>query len=62
MARAFRPEGAVLGLGLMAVGVLWMLANLGRIDMLGTLRTYWPLLLVVWGGLELAATLARRAR
>ena len=53
-------ESLVLGLALIAVGVLWMMANLGRLDLLDTLHRWWPLILVVWGALELAAALARR--
>ena len=30
-----------------------LLANMGRVDLLYTLRTWWPLTLIVWGGLEL---------
>jgi hypothetical protein len=59
MAGSFRPEGLVLGLILVAVGVLWTLSNLGRIDLLATLRTWWPLALVVWGLVELAAVAIR---
>lgn len=53
-----KPEALVLGLGLIGLGALWTLANLGRIDLLATLRTWWPLLLVVWGVLELYVSLA----
>jgi hypothetical protein len=59
MAGSFRPEGLVLGVILVAVGVLWTLSNLGRIDLLTTLRTWWPLALVVWGLVELAAVAIR---
>ena len=59
MAGSFRPEGLVLGVILVAVGVLWTLSNLGRIDLLATLRTWWPLALVVWGLVELAAVAVR---
>ena len=63
MARRFRPEALVLGLTLIAVGVVWMLANAGRVDLLATLRAWWPLTLVVWGVLELVAfALNREAR
>lgn len=61
MTRAFEPETTTLGLALIALGVLWTLANLGRIDLLSTLRTWWPLTLVVWGGLELYNALAARS-
>jgi hypothetical protein len=63
MPRPFRPEALVLGLTLVGVGVAWILGNAGRIDLLGTLRTWWPLTLVVWGVLELAAlAIDRKAR
>jgi hypothetical protein len=63
MARPFRPEVLVLGLTLIAVGVAWLLGNAGRIDLLATLRAWWPLTLVVWGALELVAfVLGRDAR
>jgi hypothetical protein len=55
MARRFKPEALVLGLTLIGVGVVWMLANAGRVDLLATLRAWWPLTLVVWGVLELVA-------
>jgi hypothetical protein len=61
MSRGFRPEGIVFGLILIVLGVLWTLSNLGRLDMLETLRRWWPLALVLWGVLELAAVAARRA-
>jgi len=61
VSRDFRPDGIVFGLILVALGVLWTLSNLGRIDMLETLRRWWPLTLVVWGALELLAVLPRRS-
>ena len=60
MSRSFRPEGIVFGLILIVLGVLWTLSNLGRLDMLETLRRWWPLSLVLWGVLELAAVVNRR--
>jgi hypothetical protein len=63
MARSFKPEPVVVGLSLIAVGVAWLLANAGLIDLLGTLRSWWPLMLVVWGVLELVAfAIDREAR
>jgi hypothetical protein len=59
--RAFSPEGLTLGVGLVGVGVLWTLSNLGQVDLLHALRTWWPLLLVLWGGLELVDLMMRRA-
>lgn len=57
---SFSPEGLTLGAGLVAVGVLWTLSNMGRLDLLSTLRTFWPLLLVLWGVLELVDLALRR--
>ena len=54
MALSYRPEVLVWGLSLIALGVLWTLGNLGAIDLLTTLRRWWPLALVLWGALELA--------
>ncbi len=53
-ARAFSPEGLTAGICLVAIGLVWLLSNLGRLELLPTLRTWWPLSLVLWGGLELA--------
>lgn len=62
MAAPLRIEGIVLGLGLFGLGVACLLANMGRVDLLHTLRTWWPLTLIVWGGLELYQALAARGR
>jgi hypothetical protein len=43
------------------MGVIWTLSNLGHVDLLYTLRTWWPAALVLWGGLELADLAIRRA-
>lgn len=59
---AFRPESVVLGLGLIALGVLWTLSNLGALELLPTLRTWWPSTLLIWGLLELLAWFAQRPR
>jgi LiaF transmembrane domain len=61
MATSPRPESLVLGLGLIALGTAWTLSNLGRLDMLATLHTWWPLALVVWGALELYETHTARS-
>jgi hypothetical protein len=53
----FRVEGFVLGVCLLALGVLWTLANLGQLDLLPTLRTWWPVSLVIWGLAELLQSL-----
>ncbi len=60
MAPPFKPETLVLGLALIVVGVLWTLANHGSIDLLTTLRRWWPASLVVWGTLELYRSYADR--
>jgi hypothetical protein len=62
MAASVRIEGVVLGLALLGLGTACLLANLGRVDLLTTLRTWWPLALIVWGALELYQALAARAR
>jgi hypothetical protein len=60
MRRAPSPGTLAFGLVLVALGVLGTLANLGRVDLLATLRTWWPLTLVAWGVLELADALLRQ--
>jgi hypothetical protein len=57
---SIKVEGVVLGLCLVALGTLWLLSNLGRVEMFPIIRTWWPLALVVWGVLELGAFAARR--
>jgi hypothetical protein len=59
---AFSPEGLTLGVCLVALGGMWTLANMGRIELLPSLRTWWPLSLVLWGVLELAELTLRRNR
>lgn len=56
----FRPETLALGLTLVTLGVVALLANFGRLEFLETVHTYWPLSLVIWGGLEVAASLRSR--
>jgi hypothetical protein len=58
---AFSPEGVTLGIGLIAIGLLWTLSNFGHVNLLLALRTWWPLLLILWGGLELVDLGIRRA-
>jgi hypothetical protein len=60
MAAPYKPEALVLGVSLIVVGVLWTLANLGTLDLLGTLRRWWPAILVLWGSLELYRSYADR--
>jgi hypothetical protein len=58
---AFSPEGVTFGVSLVVLGVLGTLANLGRLELLPLLRTWWPLTLVLWGVLELADLWIRRS-
>jgi hypothetical protein len=58
---AFSPEGVTLGVCLVALGVLWTLSNLGRVEILPVVRTWWPLSLALWGVLELAELWIRRS-
>ena len=60
MTASLRVEKLVLGLGLSGLGTLWLLSNLGRLDLLETLHRWWPSLLVVWGLLELAESARAR--
>jgi hypothetical protein len=57
----FSPEGVTFGVSLVALGVLGTLANLGKLDLLPVLRTWWPLSLVLWGVLELVDLSVRRS-
>jgi hypothetical protein len=59
---SIRVEGIVLGVCLVALGTVWTLANLGRLELLDTLRRWWPASLVLWGLLEVVAAAGRRAR
>ena len=56
----FRPETLALGITLVVLGVVALLANFGRLEFLETVHTYWPLALVIWGGLEIASSLRSR--
>lgn len=62
MITSLRIESLVAGLGLVGLGVVWLLANLGRVDLLASLRLLWPSLLLVWGLLELGAWGRARAQ
>ena len=53
MGARVNAERVVFGVGLIALGTFWLLANAGWIDLLATLRRWWPSILVVWGLLEL---------
>jgi hypothetical protein len=58
---AFSPEGLTFGACLVALGVVWTLGNLGVLEPLPVLRTWWPLSLVLWGALELVDFAVRRS-
>ena len=57
MALRFKPESLVLAVCLIALGAIWTLGNMGRLDTLTSLRTWWPASLVLWGLLELVRSL-----
>lgn len=61
MLSSLKVEKLVFGVGLVGLGVALTLANFDRIDLLATLRRWWPMLLIVWGVLELMVALGRRA-
>lgn len=56
----FRPETLALGIVLVALGVVALLANFGRLEFLETVHTYWPVSLVIWGGLEVSTSIRSR--
>jgi hypothetical protein len=56
----FSPEGLTLGVCLVALGVAWTLSNMGRLELLPLVRTWWPASLVLWGLLEITDLLIRR--
>ena len=56
-----RVEGFVVGVCLLLLGVVWTLANLGALELIETLRTWWPLSLVIWGAAELFNTWRARS-
>jgi Domain of unknown function (DUF5668) len=62
MAPRIRSEGIVAGFSLIGLGLLWMLSNLGWLDLLTSVRRWWPLVLVVWGAAELLNTWTVRNR
>jgi len=56
----FSPERLALGVAFVGVGVLGVLAQLGRVDFLDELHTWWPASLLVWGLAELFYTFLMR--
>jgi len=57
----FSPERLVVGVGLMALGVVGLLSRLGHLDFLSAVRTWWPAILVFWGLVEIYNTYAARS-
>jgi hypothetical protein len=55
------PEALAFGLALIALGSVWLAADFGYVELVPTLRRWWPLTLVVWGSLELWSSLKARA-
>jgi hypothetical protein len=51
--RRLKADTLALGLALVGLGLVCTLGNLGHLDALETLHTWWPLCLIVWGCLEL---------
>jgi arginine exporter protein ArgO len=60
MSVLFNLEALVAGIALIALGIVGMLANFNRLDLLDTLHRWWPSILVLWGALALARALAQR--
>lgn len=58
MTGRFSPEAFGFGCFLLGVGAVLLLANLGLIEALPTLRKIWPGFLVLWGVAEVLS--ARR--
>jgi len=49
--RQVRIHSILLGLLILALGIVWLLRNLGVVeaDIGGLIATYWPALLIIWG-------------
>ena len=62
MGPRFSPERIVVGLSLVALGIVGTMARSGSVDFLTVVRTWWPASLVVWGVAELFNTFLDRAR
>ncbi len=61
MAPRFSPERLVVGVSLVALGVIGTMARSGSLDFLTVVHTWWPASLVLWGVAELYNTFAERA-
>lgn len=46
------PSQVILGVGVIALGVLFLLDNLGFLEFRDAIR-FWPVILVLWGGVKL---------
>jgi lia operon protein LiaF len=44
-----RSRGTWLGISLIIIGIIFLLDSTGEFDIGDLIRTYWPLLLVLWG-------------
>lgn len=51
----FSPEGFSFGCFVLGVGLVFLLANLGLVEALPTLRRIWPVFLVIWGAAEIVS-------
>lgn len=49
--RAFRIQPVLFGCVVVALGVVWLLRNLGivQVDVGSLIATYWPIIFVIWG-------------
>ena len=56
----FKPEGVALGIACAGTGVLAFLANLGYVDLLSSVRLFWPVVIIFWGVAELVNTYSAR--
>jgi hypothetical protein len=61
MGPRFSPEKVVVGVSLVALGLVGALARSRSVDFLTVVHTWWPASLIVWGVAELYNTFADRA-
>ncbi|MEW5865533.1 MAG: cell wall-active antibiotics response protein LiaF [Bacillota bacterium] len=61
--KPLRIQPVLLGLGVIALGIVWLLRNLGivEVDIGDLFATYWPVLLIVWGIDALVSAIISRA-
>lgn len=62
--KSFRIQPILLGLVVIALGIVWLLRNLGvvEVDIGDLFATYWPVLLLVWGIDALVSAMSSPAR